>query len=135
MADPVPVADHLLESTLYGIPMRRLVESIGLPVLPGGMLFVCRPLLGVGFPVVGAMTVAGVLVGLYVYQRTPTGQQPLAWTLARLQYAATPATYTWQPQLAPPMTAADPPLEPQDDWLTATDTGTDDTQTSHTRHD
>lgn len=127
MRDPVPVADHLLEHTLYGFPFRRLLEAIGLPVLPGLLLYTLQPLLGLSFPLVGSVGLGGVLVGLYVYRCTPDGQQPLAWMLARLRHALQPVRYVWDPQTATdrPVTAT---LPKQDKWLT-TDTDSTHPQT------
>lgn len=126
MREPVPVADHLLESTLYGIPIRHVLEALGVPLLPGLLLYTLQPLLGLSFPVVASVAFGGVLAGLYVYRRTPSGQRPLAWTLARLRYAMRSTTYVWDPQTAitRPTTAT---LPIQDDWLT-----TDTDPTAHT---
>lgn len=119
MSEPVPVADHLLESTLYGLPVRRLLEAIGLPVVPGLFLYALQPLLGLSFPVVAIVGLGGVLGGLYVFSRTPSGQSPLAWTLARLRFATRPTTYVWDPQIAT-VRAATSTLPIRDDWLTTT---------------
>ena len=112
MPDPVPVASNLLESKFFGFSVRRLLESMAIPVAP------CAILYTVGFPllVTFPLFVVGIGVGVLIFLKTPPGQRPLRYAHAVARHRSGENVYTWAPS---------PELENdlasgtrQDDWLT-----------------
>ena len=112
MPEPVPVASNLLESKFLGFSVRRLVESMALPVAP------CAVLYAVGFPllVTFPLFVLGIGLGGLIFTKTPPGQRPLRYAHAVARYRTTSNVYVWAPS-----TAREDDLAHgvrQSDWLT-----------------
>jgi len=112
MPDPVPVASNLLESKFLGFSVRRLLESMAIPVAP------CAILYTIGFPLLFTfpLFVVGIGVGVLVFVKTPPGQRPLRYAHAVVRHRSGESVYIWAPS---------PELENdlasgarQDDWLT-----------------
>ena len=112
MPDPVPVASNLLESKFLGFSVRRLLESMVIPVAP------CAILYTIGFPLLFTfpLFVVGIGVGVLVFVKTPPGQRPLRYAHAVVRHRSGENVYVWAPS---------PELENdlasgarQDDWLT-----------------
>jgi hypothetical protein len=96
MPEPVPVASNLLESKFLGFSVRRLVESMALPVAP------CVLLYTVGFPllVTFPLFVLGIGVGGLIFTKTPPGQRPLRYAHAVARYRTSSNVYVWTPSTA-----------------------------------
>lgn len=109
----VPVASNLLETKFMGLSVRRLLQSLALPMTPAFLLYI---LPAVPMIVTTPVFVAGLLLGGAIHQRTPTGQQPLPWALAWLRHRTNPTVYIWQPPDPDDHTLA--AGVPQDEWLT-----------------
>jgi hypothetical protein len=112
MPDPVPVAGNLLESKFLGVSVRRLGESMLLPIGPCVLAYTLGVPLVVSFP----LFVGGLAVGVLIFVRTPPGQRPLRYAHAVVRYRSGSNVYVWAPEK---------PLEDtlargvrQDDWLT-----------------
>lgn len=111
--DTVPVASNLLETNFLGVSVRRFGQSFALPLAPAmvGYILPLVPMV-VTTPLFGI----GLLVGLTLYTRTPAGQQPLPWGLARLRHRTQPTVYTWQPPDGDEHALETGPTK--DEWLT-----------------
>jgi hypothetical protein len=112
MPDPVPVASNLLESKFLGFSVRRLVESMAIPVAP------CALLYAVGFPllVTFPLFVLGIGLGGLIFTKTPPGQRPLRYAHAFARYRTTSNVYVWAPSMARENDLASGVR--QSDWLT-----------------
>jgi len=93
MPEPVPVASNLLESKFLGFSVRRLVESMAIPVAP------CALLYAVGFPllVTFPLFVLGIGLGGLIFTKTPPGQRPLRYAHAVARYRTSSNVYVWAP--------------------------------------
>lgn len=91
--EPVPVAEKLLKTKLFGFSVKRLLQAFAVPVAPGLALMVLN------FPLIifGPMVVLGAIIGAGVYIRTPAGQDPAAWLFGALRYMLGPDKYHWSP--------------------------------------
>ncbi len=91
--EPVPVAEKLLKTKLFGFSLQRLIQSFAVPVAPGLILTVLN------FPplIYGPTVFAGAVVGMAVYVRTPAGQNPARWLFGMLEYYIGPKSYHWKP--------------------------------------
>jgi len=112
MPDPVPVASNLLESKFLGFSVRRLVESMAIPVAP------CALLYAVGFPllVTFPLFVLGIGLGGLIFTKTPPGQRPLRYAHAFARYRTSSNVYVWAPSMARENDLASGVR--QNDWLT-----------------
>ena len=112
MPDPVPVASNLLESKFLGFSVRRLVESMAIPVAP------CALLYAVGFPllVTFPLFVLGIGLGGLIFTKTPPGQRPLRYAHAFARYRTTSNVSVWAPSMARENDLASGVR--QNDWLT-----------------
>lgn len=111
-SDAVPVASNLLESKFLGFSIRRVLESIAIPLGP------CLILYAIGFPLVVTLPLflGGLLIGGTVYVRAPPGQNPLSWSLAVIRHRTGANVYTWTRP-----TPGENDLsqsDTQDEWLT-----------------
>lgn len=91
--EPVPVAEKLLKTKLFGFSLQRLLQSFALPIAPGVILTVLN------FPAIifAPVVVLGVIIGAAVYIRTPQGQSPAAFLIGIVEYIVGPDRYEWQP--------------------------------------
>lgn len=91
--EPVPVAEKLLKTKLFGFSLQRLLQSFAVPLAPGLVLTVLN------FPalIFGPTVIAGGIVGAAVYIRTPAGQNPAAWLFGMIRYYIGPDRYRWKP--------------------------------------
>ena len=112
MPDPVPVASNLLESKFLGFSVRRLVESMAIPVAP------CALLYAVGFPllITFPLFVLGIGLGGLIFTKTPPGQRPLRYAHAFARYRTSSNVYVWAPSMARENDLASGVR--QNDWLT-----------------
>lgn len=112
MPDPVPVASNLLESKFLGFSVRRLLESMTIPVAP------CAILYTVGFPLLFTfpLFVAGIGVGILIFVKTPPGQRPLRYAHAVFRHRSGENVYVWAPSNTLENDLASGAR--QDDWLT-----------------
>jgi hypothetical protein len=112
MPDPVPVASNLLESKFFGFSVRRLLESMAIPVAP------CAILYTVGFPllVTFPLFVVGIGVGVLIFLKTPPGQRPLRYAHAVVRHRSGENVYTWAPSPERENDLASGAR--QDNWLT-----------------
>lgn len=112
MPDPVPVASNLLESRFLGFSVRRLLESMAIPVAP------CAILYTVGFPllVTFPLFVIGIGIGVFIFIRTPPGQRPLKYAHAVARRRLGENVYTWAPSAELENVLASG--RRQDTWLT-----------------
>lgn len=112
MPEPVPVASNLLESKFLGFSVRRLVESMAIPVAP------CALLYAVGFPllVTFPLFVLGLGLGGLIFTKTPPGQRPLRYAHAVARYRTSSNVYVWAPSTARKDDLANGVR--QNDWLT-----------------
>ena len=112
MPEPVPVASNLLESKFLGFSVRRLVESMAIPVAP------CALLYAVGFPllITFPLFVLGIGLGGLIFTKTPPGQRPLRYAHAFARYRTTSNVYVWAPSMAHENDLAHGVR--QNDWLT-----------------
>ena len=93
MPDPVPVASNLLESKFFGLSVRRLIESMGIPIAPCAILYTA------GFPLVFTLPlfIVGLGVGAVIYRKTPPGQRPLRYAHAIVKHRFGGNVYVWAP--------------------------------------
>ena len=112
MPDPVPVASNLLESKFLGFSVRRLLESMAIPVAP------CAILYTVGFPLLFTfpLFVVGIGVGILIFVKTPPGQRPLRYAHAVFRHRSGENVYVWAPSNTLENDLASGTR--QDDWLT-----------------
>ena len=112
MPDPVPVASNLLESKFLGFSVRRLLESMAIPVAP------CAVLYTVGFPLLFTfpLFVVGIGMGLLIFVKTPPGQRPLRYAHAVVRHRLGENVYVWAPSSKLENDLASGAR--QDDWLT-----------------
>jgi hypothetical protein len=112
MPEPVPVASNLLESRFLGFSVRRLLESMAIPVAP------CAILYTVGFPllVTFPLFVAGIGIGVFIFLKTPPGQRPLRYAHAFARRRSGENVYTWAPSAELENVLASG--RRQDTWLT-----------------
>jgi hypothetical protein len=91
--EPVPVAEKLLQTKLFGFSLQRLIQSFVVPLAPGLILTVLN------FPAIifGPIMLAGVIVGTTVYIRTPPGQSPAAFLFGMIRYYLGPDRFRWKP--------------------------------------
>lgn len=91
--EPVPVAEKLLKTKLFGFSVQRLIQAFAVPMAPGLLLTVLN------FPTIifGPVVIIGAVVGSAVYIRTPSGQNPAAWLLGMLKYKLGPDSFHWKP--------------------------------------
>ena len=112
MPDPVPVASNLLESKFLGFSVRRLGESMAIPIAP------CAILYTVGFPLLFTfpLFVVGLGVGVLIFVKTPPGQRPLRYAHAVVRHRSGENVYVWAPSPESENDLASGAR--QDDWLT-----------------
>lgn len=91
--EPVPVAEKLLKTKLFGFSVQRLIQAFAVPMAPGLILTVLN------FPAVifGPVVILGGVIGSAVYIRTPSGQNPAAWLLGMVKYKLGPDSFHWKP--------------------------------------
>lgn len=91
--EPVPVAEKLLKTKLFGFSVQRLIQAYAVPMAPGLLLTVLN------FPalIFGPTVIAGAIIGTLVYIRTPAGQDPAAWLFGVIKFKAGPDSYYWKP--------------------------------------
>jgi len=91
--EPVPVAEKLLKTKLFGFSLQRLLQSFAVPVAPGLILTVLN------FPAIifGPAMIIGVVIGIAVYVRTPPGQSPAAFLFGMIRYYLGPGRFRWKP--------------------------------------
>lgn len=108
----ISVASHLLSSKMFGVSVRKLLESMGPPLLVPIVLYAIGLPLLVTIPVV----VLGLLVGAYIYTRTPPGQRPLPYAAALARHLRGRNEYVWKPPEAEKNDLAY--REPFEAWIT-----------------
>jgi len=91
--EPVPVAEKLLQTKLFGFSIKRLGHAFAIPMAPGTILMVLNtpPIL------FGPTVILGGIVGTAVYIRTPAGQSPGRWLIGMLKLRLGPERYVWKP--------------------------------------
>ena len=112
MPDPVPVASNLLDSKFLGFSVRRLLESMAIPVAPCAILHILSFPLLFTFP----LFVVGIGVGVLIFVKTPPGQRPLRYTHAVFRHRTGENVYVWAPSNMLENDLASGAR--QDDWLT-----------------
>ena len=112
MPDPVPVASNLLDSKFLGFSVRRLLESMAIPVAPCAILHILRFPLLFTFP----LFVVVIGVGVLIFLKTPPGQRPLRYTHAVFRHRTGENVYVWAPSNTLENDIASGAR--QDDWLT-----------------
>jgi hypothetical protein len=92
MPDPVPVASNLLESKFLGFSVKRLAESLAIPLAP------CAVLYTIGFPLLFTFPLfaLGIGVGGLIFLKTPPGQRPLRYAHAVFRYKTGSNVYAWR---------------------------------------
>jgi hypothetical protein len=92
MPDPVPVASNLLESKFLGFSVKRLIESLAIPLAP------CAVLYTIGFPLLFTfpLFVIGIGIGGLIFLKTPPGQRPLRYAHAVFHYKTGSNVYVWR---------------------------------------
>ncbi|RCU44321.1 hypothetical protein DU504_16270 [Haloplanus salinus] len=92
MPDPVPVASNLLESKFLGFSVKRLAESLAIPLAP------CAVLYTIGFPLLFTFPLfaLGISIGGLIFLKTPPGQRPLRYAHAVFQYKTGSNVYVWR---------------------------------------
>lgn len=92
MPDPVPVASNLLESRFLGFSVKRLAESLAIPLAP------CAVLYTIGFPLLFTfpLFVIGIGIGGLIFLKTPPGQRPLRYAHAVFHYKTGSNVYVWR---------------------------------------
>jgi len=92
MPDPVPVASNLMESKFLGFSVKRLAESLAIPLAP------CAVLYTIGFPLLFTFPLfaLGIGVGGLIFLKTPPGQRPLRYSHAVFQYKTGSNVYIWR---------------------------------------
>jgi len=92
MPDPVPVASNLLESKFLGFSVKRLAESLAIPLAP------CAVLYTIGFPLLFTFPLfaLGIGIGGLIFLKTPPGQRPLRYAHAVFQYKTGSNVYVWR---------------------------------------
>jgi hypothetical protein len=91
--DSVPIAERLLETKFFGIPVRRLGQAVALPLSPA----LLASMLGFTIRVVGPLLLAGVAIGTVLFYRTPAGQSPFEWVRGSARWLLSPDRSFWQP--------------------------------------
>jgi hypothetical protein len=117
MSDPIPVAGNLLESKFLGMSIRRLGESMALPIAPCVLGYT----LGVPLLITVPLFVVGIGIGALMYVKTPPGQRPLRYAHAVIRHRTSGNVYVWAPS-----TTLDETLTAgarQNDWLTRPPSG------------
>ncbi|MFD1570281.1 hypothetical protein [Halorubrum laminariae] len=91
--EPVPVAEKLLKTKLFGFSLQRLLQSYLVPMAPGLILTVLN------FPAIifGPAVLVGGAIGTAVYVRTPEGQSPAAFLFGMVRYYLGPDRFMWKP--------------------------------------
>ena len=91
--EPVPVAEKLLKTKLFGFSVQRLMQAFAVPMAPGLALTVLN------FPAIifGPVVIIGAIIGGAVYVRTPAGQAPAAWLFGMVKYKLGPDSFHWKP--------------------------------------
>lgn len=91
--EPVPVAEKLLKTKLFGFSVQRLLQAFAVPMAPGLALTVLN------FPTIifGPVVILGAVIGTAVYIRTPSGQAPASWLYGMLRFKFGPDSFTWKP--------------------------------------
>lgn len=91
--EPVPVAEKLLKTKLFGFSLQRLIQSFAVPMAPGMILTVLN------FPAIifGPTVLVGGVIGIAVYIRTPPGQSPAAFLFGMVNYFLGPDRFRWKP--------------------------------------
>jgi hypothetical protein len=112
MSDPVPVAGNLLESKFLGVSIRRLGESMAIPIAPCLVGYTLGIPLVITFP----LFVVGIGIGVLIYAKTPPGQRPLRYAHAVVRHRTSSTVYVWAPSSTLEDTLATGTR--QDDWLT-----------------
>jgi hypothetical protein len=112
MPDPVPVASNLLESKFLGFSVKRLAESLAIPLAP------CAVLYTIGFPLLFTfpLFVLGIGIGGLIFLKTPPGQRPLRYAHAVFQYKTGSNVYIWRHP--DPENGDLGAGVPQDEWIT-----------------
>lgn len=90
---PVPVAEKLLDTKLFGFSLSRLIQAFAIPVTPGMLL----TLINMPIIIFGPTILLGLIIGMALYVRTPPGQKPAGWLIGRIKTLAGPSKYTWKP--------------------------------------
>lgn len=92
MPDPVPVASNLLESKFLGFSVKRLAESLAIPLAP------CAVLYTVGFPLLFTFPLfaLGIGIGGLIFMKTPPGQRPLKYAHAVFHFKTGSNVYVWR---------------------------------------
>jgi hypothetical protein len=91
--DSVPVAERLLQTKLFGVPVRRLAHAVAVPLSPG----VLASMVGLRIGIVGPLLVVGLAVGTVLFYRTPQGQSPFAWVQGAMTWVLGPDRSFWKP--------------------------------------
>jgi hypothetical protein len=91
--EPVPVAENLLETKLFGFSIRPVLQAFLPPMAPGLLLMVLN------FPVLlfGPTVIGGAIVGVFLYTKTPGGQSPAGYLYGILTDKLGPDTFYWKP--------------------------------------
>jgi hypothetical protein len=91
--EPVPVAEKLLKTKLFGFSVQRLIQAFAVPMAPGLILTVLN------FPAIifGPIVILGAVIGISVYIRTPSGQNPAAWLIGMIKFKHGPDSFYWKP--------------------------------------
>jgi phage gpG-like protein len=91
--EPVPVAENLLETKLFGFSLKRLMQAFLPPMAPGLLLMVLN------FPLIlfGPGVIGGAIVGVVLYTRTPGGQSPAGFLYGILTDQFGPDEFYWKP--------------------------------------
>jgi len=92
MPDPVPVASNLLESKFLGFSIKRLGESLAIPLAPCALLYI------IGFPLLFTLPlfVLGIGMGATIFVKTPPGQRPLQYAHAVFRFKTGSNVYVWR---------------------------------------
>lgn len=93
MSGRVPVADNLLTTKLFGFKVRRVLQAFAVPLGPG----IIALLIGTPIQIQAPLVIGGFLIGLFVFFRTPEGQDPHRWFLSLLRLKLTRSQYHWEP--------------------------------------
>jgi hypothetical protein len=91
--ESVPVAERLLETKFFGVPVRRLGQAVALPLSPA----LLASMLGFRIQVVGPVLFVGLAIGTVLFYRTPAGQSPFEWVRGSARWLLGPDRSFWQP--------------------------------------
>jgi hypothetical protein len=91
--DAVPVAERLLQTKFFGVPVRRLGQAVALPLSPA----LLASMLGLKIRFVGPLLLAGLTIGTVLFYRTPDGQSPFEWVRGGTRWLLGPDRSFWQP--------------------------------------